>query len=113
MNRIKFYLFASALALAQGAGLASAQQQGTVVPPDPLIMRPGGDGNKSQYEYTPENQPSWSYQPPANAEDACVQESALLRDKARDMEEQILLLQQQVADLTARNDALQRKASGN
>ena len=37
--------------------------------PDPVITRPGGEGNVSRYEFAPEDQPTLQYKaPPAGAD---------------------------------------------
>ncbi|MDH1270326.1 MULTISPECIES: hypothetical protein [Hyphomicrobiales] len=84
-----------------------------VAPPPPVVLKPGGDGNVSQYEYAPEQQPTWQYAAPGSAEDACSAENALLRDQVRDLQSQTMQLQAEIANLKARNQALQKAASAN
>lgn len=98
------------LVMAQGAVLAQETRpsNGLVAPPPPVVTRPGGDGNVSQYEYVPEKQPTWQYSAPGSTEDACSAENALLRDQVRDMQTQTMQLEAEIADLKARNQALQK-----
>jgi len=96
--------------IAQSSGPADAPG-GPVGPPPAVVTRPGGDGNKSQYEYAPENQPSWEYSAPGSFEDGCTNENALLRDQLRDMETQVLQLTGEIATLKARNSALQKASA--
>lgn len=98
-------------------GTAHAQETRSgsdlVAPPPPVVLKPGGDGNVSQYEYAPEQQPTWQYAAPGSAEDACSAENALLRDQVRDLQSQTMQLQAEIANLKARNQALQKAASAN
>ncbi len=61
------------LVAVQGAAFAQEARpsNGLVAPPPPVVTRPGGDGNVSQYEYAPEKQPTWQYSAPGSTEDAC------------------------------------------
>ncbi|MCC0018447.1 hypothetical protein [Mesorhizobium denitrificans] len=98
------------LVAVQGAAFAQEARpsNGLVAPPPPVVTRPGGDGNVSQYEYAPEKQPTWQYSAPGSTEDACSAENALLRDQVRDMQTQTMQLEAEIADLKARNQALQK-----
>ncbi len=60
-----------------------------------------------------EQQPTWQYAAPGSAEDACSAENALLRDQVRDLQSQTMQLQAEIANLKARNQALQKAASAN
>ena len=92
------------LVAVQGAAFAQEARpsNGLVAPPPPVVTRPGGDGNVSQYEYAPEKQPTWQYSAPGSTE------NALLRDQVRDMQTQTMQLEAEIADLKARNQALQK-----
>lgn len=111
MKGIQIAAVAALTALAvQGIALAQDAQpsNGLIAPPPPVVTRPGGDGNVSQYEYAPEKQPTWQYSAPGSTEDACSAENALLRDQVRDMQTQTMQLEAEIADLKARNQALQK-----
>lgn len=97
-------LAATAIMVALPAFAQSGSQP--VAPPNPVVTRPGGDANKSQYEYAPEQQPSWTYTAPGTDADACATESALLRDRVRDLEAEIMQLTAEKRDLAARNKVL-------
>lgn len=114
---MKGILMATAVALTtlavQGAALGQDTRPSNdlVAPPAPVVTRPGGDGNVSQYEYAPEKQPTWQYTAPGSTEDACSAENALLRDQVRDMQTQTMQLEAEIADLKARNQALQKASA--
>lgn len=93
-----------------GGPAASQSTTGSepVSPPDPVVQRPGGDGNKSRYEYTPEKQPSWQYTKPSSEIEACYNEADLLREQIRELEQSKYELTEELRLATNRLSALQK-----
>ncbi|MCA1869566.1 hypothetical protein HW571_28555 [Agrobacterium genomosp. 3] len=76
--------------------------------PDPVITRPGGEGNVSRYEFAPEDQPTLHYKaPPAGADtDLFGNEVDILRDQVRELENALMEVRAENRKLKAYNETL-------
>jgi len=76
--------------------------------PDPVITRPGGEGNVSRYEFAPEDQPTLQYKaPPAGADtDLFGNEVDILRDQVRELENALMEVRAENRKLKAHNETL-------
>lgn len=85
--------------------LAAAQDKRS---PDPIITKPGGEGNVSRYEYAPEGQPTLEYKaPPSGADtDLFGSEVDILRDQVRELENALMEVRSENRRLKAHNETL-------
>jgi hypothetical protein len=107
MNLRKITLLCVVAALFSGPAAAQSKSE-PISPPAPVVQRPGGDDNKSRYEYTPENQPSWQYQKPSSEIEACYNEADLLREQIRELEQAKYELGEELRLTKNRLSALQK-----
>jgi hypothetical protein len=80
--------------------------------PEPVITKPGGQGNVSRYEYAPEDQPKLEYKaPPSGADtDLFGSEVSILRDQVRDLENALMEVRAENRRLKAYNETLLKEA---
>ena len=79
--------------------------------PDPIITKPGGEGNVSRYEYAPEGQPTLEYKaPPSGADtDLFGSEVDILRDQVRELENALMEVRMENRRLKAHNETLMKE----
>lgn len=94
------------------AGLPYAAVAQDTRAPDPIITRPGGEGNVSRYEYAPEDQPKLEYKAPPSGADSDLfgSEVDILRDQVRDLENALMEERAENRRLKAYNETLLKDA---